>query len=127
MGSRNVIKKLNVKNSELRNVKHIKQDIIDFIGDDKEPEFWADYCSYDWVVFCQIFGTMMDLPNDFPMFCMDIQQLKKTMNHAGPLPELDVKSEHNALNDAKNCKERYEFLMSDKFNLKKVKGDDNEL
>lgn len=40
-------------------------------------EFYADYCSYDWVVFCWLFGKMIDLPKGFPMYCNDIQQLLK--------------------------------------------------
>lgn len=39
------------------------------------PEFYANYCSYDWVVFCWIFGKMIELPSGFPMFCNDLQQL----------------------------------------------------
>src|SRR5688572_23767985 len=38
-------------------------------------EFWAYYCNYDWVVFCWIFGKMMDLPAGFPMFCHDLKVL----------------------------------------------------
>ncbi len=26
-----------------------------------KPEFWAYYADYDWVVFCQLFGRMIDL------------------------------------------------------------------
>src|ERR1039458_8509705 len=33
-----------------------------------KPEFWAYYGDYDWVVLCQMFGTMMDLPDGWPMF-----------------------------------------------------------
>lgn len=52
----------------------IAKDIINFVGDDPSPEFWGYYADYDWVVFCQIFGTMMDLPNRFPMYCRDLIQ-----------------------------------------------------
>jgi hypothetical protein len=38
------------------------------------PEFWAYYADYDWVLFCSLFGTMMDLPKGFPMYCRDLQQ-----------------------------------------------------
>jgi hypothetical protein len=38
------------------------------------PEFWAYYADYDWVVFCWIFGRMIDLPDDFPMYCGDLKQ-----------------------------------------------------
>lgn len=39
------------------------------------PEFYAYYADYDWVVFCSLFGTMMDLPKGFPMYCRDLKQM----------------------------------------------------
>lgn len=39
------------------------------------PEFYAYYADYDWVVFCWLFGKMMDLPTGFPMFCNDLKQI----------------------------------------------------
>ena len=62
------------------------------------PEFWAYYADYDWVVFCQLFGTMMDLPVHMPKFCMDLKQLAVSKGN----PELPKQEsgEHNALEDA---------------------------
>lgn len=37
-------------------------------------EFWGYFSDYDWVLFCTIFGTMMDLPSGFPMYCRDLKQ-----------------------------------------------------
>lgn len=39
-----------------------------------QPEFYAWYADYDWVVFCSLFGRMIDLPKGFPMYCRDIKQ-----------------------------------------------------
>lgn len=39
--------------------------------------FYGYYADYDWVLFCSLFGTMMDLPKGMPMFCHD---LKQTLN-----------------------------------------------
>lgn len=39
-----------------------------------KPEFYGYYASYDWVVFCWMFGKMLDLPKGFPMYCRDIKQ-----------------------------------------------------
>lgn len=36
--------------------------------------FYGYYSDYDWVLFCSLFGTMMNLPNSFPMFCIDVNQ-----------------------------------------------------
>lgn len=38
------------------------------------PEFYGYYADYDWVVFCWLFGRMIDLPNGFPMYCVDLKQ-----------------------------------------------------
>jgi hypothetical protein len=40
----------------------------------KNPEFYGYYSDYDWVLFCSLFGTMMDLPTGFPMYCIDLNQ-----------------------------------------------------
>ncbi len=56
------------------------------------PEFWADYGAYDWVVLCQMYGSMMDLPAGWPMFVRDAQMFGvKVPDPATP---------HNALSDA---------------------------
>lgn len=75
------------------------------------PEFWADYGSYDWVLLCQQYGTMLDRPSGWPMFVRDIQQLKWDVGFDGKLPEVEGQA-HNALDDALNVKERYEFLSA---------------
>ncbi|WP_428743140.1 hypothetical protein [Tenacibaculum sp.] len=48
------------------------QDIIEKYG---KPEFYAYYADYDWVLFCWLFGRMVDLPNGFPMYCKDLKQM----------------------------------------------------
>lgn len=40
---------------------------------DKDIEFYAYYGAYDWVVFCWLFGKMIDLPRGFPMFFKDLK------------------------------------------------------
>ncbi len=39
-----------------------------------QPEFYAYYADYDWVLFCSLFGTMIDLPKGYPMYCIDLKQ-----------------------------------------------------
>ncbi|WP_366933340.1 3'-5' exoribonuclease [Nostoc sp. NMS7] len=74
----------------------------------EKPEIWAYYADYDWVCFCQLFGTMMDLPKGFPMYCRDIKQWCDYLEN----PELPKqgKGEHNALADARWNKLAWEFL-----------------
>lgn len=103
--------------------------------EDISPEFYAYYADYDWVVFCQLFGYMMDLPYNFPMYCQDIKQLmdnivmnpsglvaKKFSNKTYLLKEglnylkglsgyPKQENEHNALADAKWNKKLYNFLV----------------
>ena len=51
----------------------IAGDIRRFVGE--KPEFYAYYADYDWVVFCWLFGRMIDLPKGFPMYCRDLKQM----------------------------------------------------
>lgn len=102
----NVLKYL--QNKLPMNLYSIKESIKTFIGNDK-PEFWGYYSDYDWVVFCQIFGTMIDLPKNFPMYCNDLKQLCKSVGNP-QLPK-QISGEHNALNDAKWNKKIYKFLI----------------
>lgn len=85
----------------------IRQGILSFVAG-TWPEFWAWYGAYDHVALCQLFGRMIDLPDRFPMFTMDIKQLHK---QAGSLkmPEQPA-GLHNALEDARFNKVRYEWL-----------------
>jgi hypothetical protein len=75
-----------------------------------KPQIWAYYADYDWVVLCQLFGTMMDLPQHFPMFCMDLKQLSVEIG-SPEHPEQEV-GEHNALADARWNRDLYAFLRS---------------
>lgn len=76
---------------------------------DCKPEFWGYYADYDWVVFCQLFGTMMDLPKGYPMYCRDLKQWADVLDAGLPKPEIDV---HHALHDAEQIKEWHAYLKS---------------
>ena len=86
----------------------IAEDIVNFCH--SEPEFWAYYCSYDWVVLCQLFGTMIELPRHFPMYCNDIKQLCNSLGN--PRLYKQTQSQRYALYDAKWCKQAYEYLIN---------------
>jgi hypothetical protein len=74
------------------------------------PEFWAYYADYDWVALCQLFGQMVDLPEGWPKFCRDVQQLRTEL---GELPLMEDTA-HNALDDALWVRNAYEFLVQKK-------------
>jgi hypothetical protein len=74
----------------------------------QKPEFWGYYADYDWVVFCQLFGTMIDLPKRFPMYCRDIKQWCDSLGNP-KLPKQES-TEHNALEDARWNAKAWGFL-----------------
>ena len=93
-------------------------------------QFYGYYSDYDWVVFCWLFGRMIDLPKGFPMYCIDLkqeldnkadrlrlpntelskEQMMETIKYTANYPKQT--NEHNALSDALFCKELYYFLNS---------------
>jgi hypothetical protein len=82
--------------------KDISTYIKGFVG--PEPEFWADYGSYDWVVLRQLFGRMIDLPEGWPMYVNEFQQLisgrSDWKRELDKLNKKIVLTPHNALDDA---------------------------
>ena len=85
----------------------IKQEIIDFIGG-VDIELHGFYADYDHVILSQLFGTMMDLPKNFPMFTMDIKQ--RCVSLGNPKLPKQESGEHNALDDARWNRDVYEWL-----------------
>lgn len=65
------------------------------------PQFWAYYADYDWVVFCQLFGRMIDLPDGFPMYCNDVKQEMERLGLSSSHFNVVNEMEHNALADAR--------------------------
>ena len=90
--------------------REIAAGILGFVGTDK-PEFWGYYCDYDWVVMCQLFGTMMDLPKGWPMYCRDLKQVLD--ENGNPRIAKQGVGEHNALADARWNKSVWEFLEAE--------------
>lgn len=118
----------------------IRNDLYQFITCPvgEEIEFYGYYSDYDWVVFCSLFGRMIDLPKGFPMYCKDLKQMLDEKvdyatiedygveikgagaheNFEGKLKLIKASidypkqaNEHNALADAKWNKQLYEFLI----------------
>lgn len=103
-----------------------------------QPELYGYYSSYDWVLFCSLFGRMIDLPRGFPMYCRDLKQtldekvnkLEDTvlLTHGKISPPLNfdeklklvkqgVKypkqiNEHNAVADADWNQKLYKFIQT---------------
>ena len=73
-----------------------------------KAEFWGYYSDYDWVAICQLFGTMMDLPKGFPMYCRDVKQFCDDLGNPA-LPEQPSNS-HHALEDARWTRTAWRYL-----------------
>lgn len=86
----------------------IAQAVHAFVG--AEPEFWAYFADYDWVSLCQLYGTMMDLPSGWPMFCRDLKQSMEGKVGFLPTPSNSAR-EHNALYDARWVRLNHSRLM----------------
>lgn len=87
----------------------LKEDVLVFVNADaNKPQFWGYYADYDWVALCQLFGTMMDLPEGWPMYCRDLKQWCDMLGNP-KLPPQEV-GEHNALADALWNREAWAFL-----------------
>lgn len=92
--------------------QEIARAIVGFAG--PTPEFWAYFCSYDWVALCQLFGTMMDLPKGWPMWCRDLKQLVTEQYGNRDLHALVPQTdEHNALADALWTRAAWHALKDD--------------
>jgi hypothetical protein len=104
----NVIAKLAPRKHDLLSLAAIRSGVLDFVGATK-PEFWAYFADYDWVVLCQLFGTMMDLPKGWPMYCRDVKQLCDGLGN----PDLpaQMEGEHHALADARWTREAWNYLQ----------------
>lgn len=104
----NVIAKLAPRKHDLMTREQIRDAVLSFVDTDK-PELWAYYADYDWVVLCQLFGRMIDLPKGWPMFCRDVKQLCDALgNPALPKQKAD---EHHALADAHWTREAWGYLQ----------------
>ncbi len=67
-------------------------------------------CDYDWVVFCQLWNVMLNLPQHFPKFCMDLKQYAVTLGNPKLPPK--PKDAHNALADARWNKDVHSLLSA---------------
>ncbi len=91
--------------------EQIKNDLLDFLRVGQgEIELWTYYGNYDWVVLCQLWGRMDQLPPGMPQFAMDLKMLSRLMGDAR-LPQ-QATTEHHAGNDAEWVREQYFMLKS---------------
>jgi hypothetical protein len=80
-----------------------------FVGDDPAPEFWAYCAAYDWVVLCQLFGTMTDRPSNWPKYSRDVRQEADRLG-VNLREVTQEESVHDALADAEWCRTAWQYL-----------------
>ena len=91
----------------------IRQELLAFLGPD--PVLWAWFGAYDHVALCQLWGGMTALPRAVPRITLDVRQL---WEHLGR-PALPVQPGglHDALEDARHVKVRFEALAERAYRL----------
>jgi len=67
---------------------------------DGTPVFYGYFADYDWVLLCSLYGTMMNLPPGWPMYCRDLKQM------------LDETAESLIYKSYTSLEERVEFIKS---------------
>jgi hypothetical protein len=97
--------------------EQIQRDLINFMDVEKygKPEFVGWCAGYDWVVLCQLFGTMMDLPTGWSHYIKDIQYLLDELSISDDeLPMPEEGNVHNALDDAKHIQLLWNYVQQRK-------------
>jgi hypothetical protein len=102
----------------------IADELREFFGCWRDQHFWRApegielygyFADYDWVLFCSLFGRMIDLPKGFPMYCRDLKQM---MDEKGLTKEWkrancpDPEGAHNADVDAEWNKSLYKKILA---------------
>ena len=100
---------------------HIKGKLLSWLNQFEHVEMWSDCLSYDWVLFCQIFGHAFNIPKNVYYIPFDICTLMKVK---GVDPDINREKyaygtfiqemkdkKHNALWDAKVIKACYDKLI----------------
>jgi hypothetical protein len=87
---------------DFENIKtqyEIHAEVRKFLADTSNLELWAWYAAYDHVALAQIFGRMLNLPEDVPMWTNDLRQELHRLGN--PRYPEQASGAHNALEDAR--------------------------
>lgn len=100
--------------------EEVVQALMHWLGNDDQYEIWSDCLSFDWVLFCNLFGHAFSVPSNIYYIPFDICTLFKVNGidpdisrekfgcgeHYADMPK------HNALWDARVIKMCYDKLNS---------------
>lgn len=102
---------LNLLKGEHRTRQEIRYDINVLVANDPNPEFWAYYASYDWVLMCQLYGNFDNQPDWSRFYVMCLKQLMTMKGYEHP-PIMPPRGLHNALADARWNRKLYKALSA---------------
>lgn len=96
--------------SVVGDTKIVKHWLTEWFSQFDEVEIWGDCLSYDWVLFCQIFGHAFNIPKNIYYIPFDLSTLFKDKNidtdinreefaYEGNVKQVE-RNKHNALWDA---------------------------
>ena len=88
----------------------IAAEVQRFILATPDPQLWVWYAAYDHVALCQLWGRMIDLPPEVPMFTCDLKQ--ECVRLGNPRVPVQVSGAHNALADARHNRVIDRFLFN---------------
>ncbi|WP_063125200.1 polyadenylate-specific 3'-exoribonuclease AS [Nocardia arizonensis] len=93
-----------------RSREQIRDDLYKFLvpRPTVQPELWAWIGAYDHVALCQLWGSMIDLPNALPRFTNELRQHWEANGRPDiPPPPPDA---HDALADARHNLAKFEAI-----------------
>lgn len=109
------------KVSAVKSKQEIREDILNFLRNEKCEELWAWYGAYDHVSLAQMFGAMINMPEDIPWHTNDIKTLellaKQGLSYDDKLglkgrePKQNPATEHHAFYDATHDRDLYKYYM----------------
>ncbi len=91
-----------------KSVQQVREELIRYAGS-LDCQFWAYFASSDWVVMCQVMGSLKNLPGNWQPFVMDLAWLDPSLKKIRAVPFHNLKA-HHALWDARELRHRYQTL-----------------
>ncbi len=111
---------IQIKDNTQNITKSLKKWLSNFGSDKDLLQFWGDVPHWDWVLFCELFGGSLHLPQNIHYMCMDLATLfelkknKSDYDRTQFLRENNITMDgtlHNALYDTQICKTCYYQLI----------------
>lgn len=113
--------------SFIRTIEEAREEIIAFTKDTgygvdpesnitkEDNKFYTWYGAYDWVMLSQVFGEMVNLPKNFPMYTRNLKYIVDLHNISKAKLPKQIDDNHNALEDARWNMEVYRYISEKTF------------